>query len=195
VTRCADPAAIAAGRRGARVAGLRGTLVAGRRIALVAALLGSLAPAIAVAPLVQHDVVLLQPGTVLVHRVAGVDAMASYVQAVGEALQAVAARHPEQIPAAGFVVVAARPDGQTQAWLDFRPSLAEPTARDIVAASRAVTPPAVSGGPIVFALRVSLWGAKAPAAYAPSPAEWRAAAAAAGRPLATDDLLRATWPD
>ena len=151
--------------------------------------------AYAVEPLEQHDIVLLQPGTVIEKRVdGGADAMADYLKRLGEAATTAMRDNPQQIPSAGFIVVALRPEGRTHAWFDFKPSLSEKTTAALSHAVESVPPTPVKSGDVVFALRVSIWGAKPPTAYAPAPQEWKDAAKQAGHKLDVDALVDQLWP-
>ena len=151
--------------------------------------------AYAVEPLEQHDIVLLQPGTLIEKRVdGGADAMADYLKRLGEAATTAMRDNPQQIPSAGFIVVALRPEGKTHAWFDFKPSLSEKTTAALSHAVESVPPTPVKSGDVVFALRVSIWGAKPPTAYAPAPQEWKDAAKQAGHKLDVDALVDQLWP-
>jgi hypothetical protein len=152
-------------------------------------------PARAVEPLEQLDVVLLQPGTVIEKRVeGGADAMADYLKRLGEAATDAVRANPQQIPSAGFIVVAVRPEGRTHAWFDFKPALSEKTVAALSHVVATVPPTPVKSGDLVFALRVSLWGAKPPATVAPAPQEWKDAAQQAGHKLDLDALVDQVWP-
>lgn len=152
-------------------------------------------PACAVEPLRQHDVVLLQPGTLIEARVdGGADAMADYLKRLGAAATETMRAHPQQIPTAGFIVVAVRPGGRAHAWFDFKPELSESTSAALTQVVETVVPTPVRQGDLVFALRVSIWSSKPPAAYAPAPPQWRDAAKAAGHPLDIDTLVDQLWP-
>ena len=149
----------------------------------------------AVEPLEQHDIVLLQPGTLIEKRVeGGADAMADYLKRLGEAATAAMRDNPQQIPSAGFIVVALRPEGRAHAWFDFKPALSDKTTAALTRVVESVPPTPVKSGDIVFALRVSVWGAKPPSAYAPAPQEWKDAAKQAGRKLDVDALVDQLWP-
>jgi hypothetical protein len=131
------------------------------------------ASAHAVEPLVQHDIVLLEKGDIIEQRVdGGSDAMAAYLKQLGAAAAETMRAHPSQIPSAGFIVVAVRPGGRTHAWFDFKPALADTTTAALAHAVEATPAMTVKSREIVFALRVSLWSDKPPAAYAPAPQEW-----------------------
>ena len=162
---------------------------------LACALLLAPAPAAAVEPLEQHDIVLLQPGTLIEQRVeGGADAMADYIKRLGLAATTAMRETPQQIPAAGFVVVALRPGGKAHAWFDFKPALGAPATAALTHAVETVAPAPVKSGDVVFALRVSVWGAKPPATVAPAPPEWKEAARQAGRKLDLDTLVDQLWP-
>jgi hypothetical protein len=149
----------------------------------------------AVEPLQQHDVVLLQSGQIIEQRVdGGADAMAAYVKRLGDAATEAMRATPQQIPTAGFIVVAVRPAGQTHVWFDFKPALGDQATAALAHVVETVPPATVKSGDVVFALRVSIWGAKPPAAYAPAPQEWRDAAKKAGHKLEIDALVDQLWP-
>jgi hypothetical protein len=166
-----------------------------RRLACAALALAASSAAQAVAPLVQHDVVLLQKGEVIEQRVdGGADAMAAYVEALGAAATETMRAHPAQIPSAGFIAVAVRPGRQTHAWFDFKPALADAT-RAALAQAVADTPAmTVRNGEIVFALRVSVWSDKPPKAYAPAPQEWKDASRDMHPKPDIDTLVDKVWP-
>ncbi|MBE7420493.1 MAG: hypothetical protein HS128_22575 [Ideonella sp.] len=139
-------------------------------------------------------VVLLQPSSLLEQRVAGVDALADYIRAVEVAVREVVHANPSARPAAGFIVVAVRPGRHSKAWLDFDTPPAFDISRQLVARIGAVPPLDAHGGPVVFALKVALWGGFESARIAPAPAEWKAATHAAGHALEVDALIDRIWP-
>jgi hypothetical protein len=166
-----------------------------QRALLSTALLVASVSACAVEPLRQHDVVLLQKGAVIEQRVdGGADALAAWLKQLGVAATETMRANPQQIPSAGFIVVALRPGGQTHTWFDFKPALSEATTTALARAVEALPAAPVKSGDVVFALRVSIWSDKPPAAYAPSPQAWRDAAQAAGHPLDIDALVDQVWP-
>src|ERR1700748_3903876 len=102
------------------------TFLSSTRILAAVLALGAATAARAVQPLVQHDVVLLQKGEIIEQRVTGgADAMAAYLQTLGEAETAPMRAHPSQIPSAGFIVVAARPRNQADTWVGFKAGCAD----------------------------------------------------------------------
>ena len=164
-------------------------------LALALLLAGSAVTAQAVEPLVQHDVVLLQAGSIIEQRVeGGANAMADYVRRLGDAATEAVRANPQQIPSAGFIVVAARPAGKAHAWFDFKPPLSAKTTEALTHVVESVPPAPVKSGDVVFALRVSIWSTKPPASYAPSPQEWRDAAKQAGHKLEIEALVDQLWP-
>ena len=165
-------------------------------LAVLAFALGVASPAVhAVEPLQQFDVVLLQPGTLIEQRVdGGADAMADYLKRLGDAETDAMRENRQQIPSSGFIVVAVRPGGRTHAWFDFKPALSETTTAALTRVVETVAPTPVKSGNVVFALRVSLWGAKPPEKYAPVPPEWRDAGKQAGHKLDLDALVDQVWP-
>jgi hypothetical protein len=149
----------------------------------------------AVEPLVQHDVVLLEKGDVIEQRVdGGSDAMAAYLKKLGEAATETMRAHPSQIPSAGFIVVALRPGQQTHTWFDFKPALADATMAALTHAVETTPTLAVKSGDIVFALRVSVWSDKPPAAYAPAPQAWKDASRGMHPKPDVDTLVDMVWP-
>ena len=170
--------------------------LASRIRALGAALaLAAASAAHAVEPLVQHDVVLLQKGEIIEQRVAGgSDAMAAYLKTLGQAEAEAMRARPSQIPSAGFIVVAVRPDNQTRTWFDFKPALAEATMDALRHAVETTPAMTVTSGEIIFALRVSVWSDKLPNAYAPAPQEWRDASKGMTPKPDVDTLVDMVWP-
>ena len=160
-----------------------------------AALALALASARAVEPLVQHDVVLLEKGEIIEQRVdGGSDAMAAYVKKLGEAVTEAVRAHPAQIPSAGFIVVAVRPEGKTRTWFDFKPALAESTTVALANAVDKTPALPVKSREIVFALRVSVWSSQPPKAYAPAPQEWKDATQGMHPKPDVDTLVDMVWP-
>jgi hypothetical protein len=149
----------------------------------------------AVAPLVQHDVVLLQKGEIIEQRVdGGADAMAAYLKTLGAAETETMRANPAQIPAAGFIVVAVRPGNQTRTWFDFKPALSDATMAALRHTVETTPTMTVKSGEIIFALRVSVWSDKAPKAYAPAPQEWKDAAKGMNPKPDVDTLVDKVWP-
>jgi len=165
------------------------------RTGLIALTTLSCAAVHAVEPLVQHDIVLLQPGALIEQRVeGGADAMADYVKRLGAATTATMRAHPAQIPSAGFIVVAVRPGERTHTWFDFKPALDDTTTAALTHAVETTPTLPVKSGEIVFALRVSLWSDKPPKAYAPAPQEWKDAVKGLDRKPDIDTLVDMVWP-
>lgn len=155
---------------------------------LVAAAFG----AHAAEPLVNFNVVLLQPGSILQERVPSVDVMAEYVRSVeGAARNAVTASKARQ-SLGGFIVVAIRPGLQSKVWLDFDALLDLEIRKQITDAVQAVKPFEARKGPVVFALNVSLWGGARTKRVAPSPPEWKKVTQG-GTPLEVGELVEAAW--
>jgi hypothetical protein len=165
------------------------------RLPIAAVALAAATAAHAVEPLRQHDVVLLQKGEIIEQRVeGGADAMAAYLKTLGEAATETMRANPQQIPSAGFIVVAIRPGNRTRTWFDFKPALSAATTGALAHTVETTPTMPVKSGEIVFALRVSLWSDKPPAAYAPAPQEWKDAAKAAGAKPDVDTLVDMVWP-
>ncbi|MEO5687883.1 MAG: hypothetical protein ABIR54_10995 [Burkholderiaceae bacterium] len=149
----------------------------------------------AVAPLVQHDVVLLQKGEIIEQRVdGGADAMAAYLKTLGEAETETMRANPQQLPTAGFIVVAVRPGNQTRTWYDFKPALSDATMAALTHTVETTPTMPVKSGEIIFALRVSVWSDKPPKAYAPAPQAWRDASKGVTPKPDVDTLVDMIWP-
>jgi hypothetical protein len=144
-------------------------------------------------PYVKHNVVLLQPSSVLEARVLSLDAMAQYIGAVEVAAKQAALAGQSTRPAAGFIVVAVQPGARSRVWLDFDAPPTFEISRQLVNKIGAVPPFEVRGGPVVFALKVGLWGAFESKRIAPSPAEWKAVTHKAGKQLEIDELMEQLW--
>ncbi|QAU34675.1 hypothetical protein [Janthinobacterium sp. 17J80-10] len=165
------------------------------RILLLLVLVTSAFCAYAQEPIRKFGIVLLQPDFVLQKRVPSVDALANYIRAIeGEIGGSIAQSEMKPI-SSGFVVVAVRPGQKSNVWLDFEPKLPAAVSESVVAKIRKVQPVTVREGPVVFAIKLGLWGGSEPAKTAPSPSEWQAAAQRAGRPLETSDLVEKIWRD
>lgn len=155
---------------------------------LVAAAFG----AHAAEPLVNFNVVLLQPGSILQERVPSVDVMAEYVRSVERAARNAVTASKARQSLGGFIVVAIRPGLQSKVWLDFDALLDLEIRKQITDAVQAVKPFEARKGPVVFALNVSLWGGARTKRVAPSPPEWKKVTQG-GTPLEVGELVEAAW--
>jgi len=165
------------------------------RLLLAVLALAAASAAQAVEPLVQHDVVLLEKGEIIDQRVdGGSDAMAAYLKQLGQAVTETMRAHPSQIPTAGFIVVAVRPEGRTRTWFDFKPALSDATTAALTHTVETTPTLTVKSREIVFALRVSIWSDKPPKAYAPAPQEWKDAAKGMLPKPDVDTLVDMVWP-
>lgn len=143
-------------------------------------------------PYQMRDVVLLQPDAVLQERIMP-SALAPYIRSVNAvAGEVLAGEHHE--PAGGFLVLAIRPGNQSAAWLDIQPDLPPGLAQVLVSRLRAIPPPAVENGTVIFAIRAGLWGGTPSAEDMPAVKEWTEAAVTAGAPLPIDELVERAWP-
>jgi hypothetical protein len=86
-----------------------------------------------------------------------------------------------------------RPGQKSKVWLDFDSQLDAEMSRQIVAKVTQVRPFEARKGPVVFALKVAVWGGRETGRVAPSPAEWKAATKQAGRPLDIDSMIQRVW--
>lgn len=137
-------------------------------------------------------VVLLQPEFVIEKRTSA-GLLAPYIRSVNAAAADVLATR-KQGPASGFLTVAIRPGKQSAVWLDIHPALPPALAKTLLASLRAVPVPDVQVGPVVFAVRVGLWGGTPSENQMPAPEEWKRAASEAKKPLETEELVNRIWP-
>jgi hypothetical protein len=145
-------------------------------------------------PVTRLGVVLLQPSGVVESRVPGVDAMADYIQAVEAAARQAVQDSAARQSVSGFLVVAVRPGQRSKVWLDFDTLVDLGLQRDIAARMQAVKPFDAKDGPVVFAVKVALWGAKPSKRQVPLPAEWRSGRAEGAAPEEVEALVERLWP-
>jgi len=140
------------------------------------------------APVKVFNLVMMQSEDELQGRMPSEDALSAYSGAVAAA--------NDSLPSVGgFIVVAVRPGKRSNAWLDFDPALPPAVATALVADIRKVPPLEVQGGPLVFAIKLGFADGVPPQRMAPSPPEWKTAAAKAGRPMDTAELVERAWRD
>lgn len=149
----------------------------------------------ALEPLTNYGVMLMQPENVVQQRIQDVGTLAAYIRAVESATSQAVASTRVKPGSSGFVVVAVRPGQRSNAWLDFKPALPPELASAMLAKVQAVPPPSVAKGPVVFALKVGLWGSPDVAGNVPAPKEWAAATAKAGRAIEVGNLVEMIWHD
>lgn len=140
-----------------------------------------------------QKIFLLQPDFIMERRIEA-KALAPYISSLNTAAEKAFAteKYP---PTGGFLVIAVRPGKQSAAWLDFRPALPVKVDEKIIARLRAVPPPQVKEGPVVFAIRVSLEGGASPQdQMMPHPTAWSEEANRAGQPIEVGDLVDRVWP-
>ena len=164
-----------------------------RAWAVGALLWATLVAGFAAEPFTKHNVVLLQPSSVLDARVVSLDAMAQYIRSVEAAAKEGVLASRSTRPAAGFIVLAVQPGERSRVWLDFDSPPSFETGQQLVAKIGAVKAFEVRNGPVVVALKVGLWDAFESKRIAPSPAEWKALTHKAGKQLEIDDLMEQLW--
>ncbi|MEK8033674.1 hypothetical protein AACH06_22860 [Ideonella sp. DXS29W] len=142
-------------------------------------------------PFTRLNVVLLQPSAVLEARTS-VDAMADYIRAIERAASDAVAAAASRQSTGGFVVVAVRPGGQSKAWLDFDTLLDLDVRKRLRDAVQGVPAMTVREGPVVFALKVALWGGKESRRSVPTPPEWKQAGAS-GPAREVGELVESIW--
>lgn len=137
-------------------------------------------------------VVLMQPEYVLQERITAND-LVPYVGSLNAVAVEVFAAN-KLVPTGGFMVIAIKPGKRSAVWMDVKPELPPSLSRALIARLRAVAAPDVARGPVVFALKTSIWGGAPPAQAMPSPREWTEAAQKAAVPLEVDDVVERIWP-
>lgn len=152
------------------------------------------APAPAPEPFTNFNVVLLQPSKVLEERVASIDAMAEYIKAIEAAAKEAVAASAARQSTGGFLVVAIRPGPRSRVWLDFDTLLDLDIRKQLTSKVEAVAPFEVRKGPVVFALKVAVWGGKGTRRTAPMPAEWKQASASSA-PREVGELVESIWAE
>jgi hypothetical protein len=145
-------------------------------------------------PFTSLNVVLLQPSAVMEARVPSIDAMADYLKAVQVAAREAVVASSVRQAVGGYIVIAVRPGLKSKVWLDFDALLDLALKQQLTALVQAVPPFEVRQGPVVFALKVTTWGGKAPRRLVPAPQEWKQVTPA-GAPLEVGELVEALWPD
>lgn len=146
-------------------------------------------------PLTHFNLVLLQPSAVLEERAPNIDAMADYVKAVELAAREAVVASGVRQAVGGFIVVAVRPGARSNVWLDFDAMLDLQLKQQIATRVRAVPPFEAVKGPVVFALKVATWGAKASKRIAPAPQEWKALPRNGSEALEVGELVERLWID
>lgn len=149
--------------------------------------------AFAAKPYSMESIMLLQPDFVLSERV-DVDDLSEYIKSINSAAEISLAELGNRSPAAGFLVVAVRPNGQSKVWLDFTPGLPSAMANHLRSSLEAVTPFKARVGVVVFAINCTLWGAAATDRKGPWPIEWKQAMKGRTDPMETGDLVDLVWP-
>ncbi len=138
-----------------------------------------------------HNVMLLQPDSVLHERGADAAHMAQYIRAT-EATVGATLRDEKPAPTAGFIVFAVREGYASKVWFDLQPPLPAAVEAKLTAKLEHIKEVPFVGGTIVFALNLSLWGAAADTREMPRPQAW--VDAAKGAPVEIGELVDRAWP-
>lgn len=138
-------------------------------------------------------VALLQPEQVIGSRVQSSGALADYIKRVqAEAEHWFASKSPVT-QRSGFIVLAVRPAQQSTAWFDLAPPLNADETEELRAKLKRVLPMVVSGGSVVFALKVGIHGGQMPAAQLPSPPEWNDEVRRPGQAAEVGEFVLRVW--
>ena len=138
-------------------------------------------------------VVLLQPEEIVGARVNSAADLAAYIRALESAATGYFSTLEPATPRAGHLVIATKPEHATNAWVVFEPALSAEQTEALVRRLREVTPADTRDGVVVFALKVSIDGAKAPHDHVPRIADWDKAIEKAGEALSVDDVVLRSW--
>jgi hypothetical protein len=163
-----------------------------RSISLLVLILIAAVFAHAAEPITNFNVVLLQPSAVMEKRVPNIDAMADYIKAVEAASREAVIASGATQAVGGFIVLAVKPGLKSNVWLDFDALLDLEIRKQINKSVSAIKPFEVTGGPVVFALKVATWDGKESRRVAPSPPEWKKYKHI-GKPLEIGQLVERVW--
>lgn len=145
------------------------------------------------AELKTDGVVLMQGDRVFASRGIVAADMAAYLQATEAA--AAAALAPATLPqTAGYLLFAVRAGKLSNAWSDLRPALPPATDARLIQAVRSVPPFYVAHGTVLFAVRVKVNGASAPAVWMPRPPAWELPFAAQKGSVEIEAFVQRIWP-
>ncbi len=139
------------------------------------------------------SITLLQPEQVIEERVPDIEAFARYTKQVESAVRTHLEHNEDKTPAAGFIVMAVRPGGQTRVWLDLEPERSDEA--EIVSAAQAVKGYPVRFGTVIHAVKVSVDGAPQRPGQLPNPDSWRAAMKSDAEPVEIGELVDRLWPN
>lgn len=142
-----------------------------------------------------ENVVLLQSVPVTQQRLGDPQVLADYVDSIANAADKSLADEAAPSPASGFIVLAVRPGGRSKAWLDLSPALSPALETRLKSALEKVVPFSAKNNVVVFAIKVSLWGAKASERIKPAPIEWKNAAKGSKGPIEIGALIERVWPE
>ena len=141
-----------------------------------------------------NSILLMQPEAVFQQRTGDVAALGNYVDALGTTADVALLQETRQVPASGFIVVAVRPGGFSRVWLDFTPALSTDLAARLQGSLAKVVPMPTKDGVVVFAIKVSFWGAEQTPRRGPTPAEWKKATKGTQGPIEIGALMDRVWP-
>jgi hypothetical protein len=142
------------------------------------------------------SIALLQPESVIDQRVSDRTAFAGYIQSINAAVLKRLDTLKNAVPAGATIFVAVRPNGTSKTWPGSTPKLPADIVTAVTTAADSVKPADVSGGTVVIAINVSLWGGEPPAGLPTSmPEEWSAAVVkAGGKTVEVTQIVDSIWP-
>ncbi len=140
-----------------------------------------------------YSITMLQTQQVFEERVSRIEIVSSYLKEIVGSVTEVVNALPKGEPAKGFIVVALKPGHRSRIWLDFESPITEEVASGIQRASEKVSPPSVTGGVVLLAMKVGLWGSGPPDRMVPQPEAWRAEAEKAGGKIEMTELVERVW--
>lgn len=138
-------------------------------------------------------IVLYQPNNVLIARACDPRLMASYIQQLNAAMEALFTALPPGTGANASLVIGLKPGGAVRAWVvDKDGKLPADLQARIITTAEAVPPMPVQDGPVAFALEFSAWGGSAtPITELPMPDAWMNTT---GKVEVPDGVFAQIWP-
>lgn len=95
----------------------------------------------------------------------------------------------------GYLIIAFRADGAVATWLEMQPEVHEYYANEIDQAVKKVTPPPITDGTVVFAMKMSIDTPQHVPDHKPEAKDWAQARKHVPNPDDIEALVRAAWPE
>ncbi len=118
-----------------------------------------------------HMIRFFDPPPVVKQRVNDTAALGAYLKK-SQAVVRQKMKSYKLAPSAGFLVLAVRADGRTNAWLDMVEPVPHEVETAVIKAAKKVAPFAVKSGTVLVALDMTINGGLIPENVSPYPQEW-----------------------